>query len=94
VVDQSEIMIENAFSHMTLATGDWSAVKSNNLLESLFGPGAAFEREFKDGVFTKPGSKFVRPFTTQVDGETVSGYIVKMPERFVVPGATKAFYTA
>jgi len=94
ILDQSIVPVENNFPHVTLLTGEWSAVKSNNLLESLFGEGAPFETEFKNGLFTKAGSTFFREAAIKVDGETVTAYFLKMPKNLVIPAATKAAYSA
>lgn len=90
VIDQSKVKVENAFPHLTLLTGDWKPVKSNDLLENLFGRGAIFERDFVE--FTESGTQMIKEFTVKIDRETVTGYLVRMPSKLVIPGVTKAFY--
>ncbi|HRP38035.1 MAG TPA: hypothetical protein PLS50_09595, partial [Candidatus Dojkabacteria bacterium] len=44
--DQSQIKIENRFPHMTLMTGEWKPVDSNELLENLFGQSKPYHEDY------------------------------------------------
>lgn len=78
--DSFPILIENKHPHITLMTGKWKAVNSNDLLTALYDRGSPIHEAHYVGVFENPKTKIVMKVPgMKILGEKVDVYIVKVP---------------
>jgi len=86
-------MIENEFPHMTLMTGDWNAVQSNDIMKVLFGKNGRYKKDYKgNGSLWKQNKKFTIACSEKIFGKRSDIYIAKLKKPLRLKSITKAFY--
>lgn len=51
--DKNVIKIESEFPHITLMTAEWQPRRSNNVMNTLFGPNGPLNKEYHNGDIQK-----------------------------------------
>lgn len=93
--DRERIMIENRFPHVTLMLGDWSAVDSNAVMESLFDDDGPMNQYYSTDFFESMQpfyEKFTRTITYSKGTETVDVYVIKFAKPVEMNSITKKGY--
>eukprot|EP01017_Pseudomicrothorax_dubius_P030218 TRINITY_DN374_c0_g1_i1.p1 TRINITY_DN374_c0_g1~~TRINITY_DN374_c0_g1_i1.p1 ORF type:complete len:231 (+),score=70.20 TRINITY_DN374_c0_g1_i1:121-813(+) len=89
------IETQNQCAHMTTAVGEWKAVASNNVLETLFTDGGPLVAEYDDGDFFKADELQIDKYVLPVKGmgdEPQNIYLVKRDQFLTLAGETKAIF--
>ena len=89
--DNAVISVENKYPHVTLLSGSWKPVKSNDMLVAACSNGGFVSDQYAEGKFQQ-GAPFAEKGTVKVGKTEVTVYAVKLQEDLVIPGVTKAFY--
>ena len=93
-----DFKIENEYPHMTLMTGDWKPVHSNDLLQTVFDKKGPFEDLYDDGSkvnIWQKGSIIVEECRTKVlkkDKEKNDVYLCRLKKPLELYCRAEAFF--
>lgn len=82
------VPIQNNFPHMTALLGNWTAVDSNILMESLFSTGMPLESVYDQLFETTPTNRVWDALINGKNEHDVGTYVVQFANKLIIKGMT------
>lgn len=89
--EDSPVPIENEFAHMTLLLGEWKAVDSNSVMESVFGRNGPLKDYYYKEFFESP-QPFYDEIKMNIKNEDVQVIVIKNVPGLEIDAITKKFF--